>query len=240
MDTGKVVRQLLAPKRSRTSFMRRLPRNARVLDVGCGNKSPEIAKGLRPDIYYVGIDVESLHPEKSQVIADEYIFAASDDFARKVEDVAMCGFDAVISRHNLEHCTEPTRVLRAICSAIVPGGLLYLSFPSEASTRLPSRHDTLNFYDDKTHKFVPCWPDVVRTLELAGLTIICAHRRYRPMIPFVIGLVCEPLMMLRGTTAPYGGTWSLYGFESVIWASRMAGGAQVRSGYRHSSPAAGD
>jgi SAM-dependent methyltransferase len=210
----------LAPRRNSSAFIRELPKNARVLDIGCGIFSPQKTKDLRPDIYYVGVDVESPSSTKSHPIADEYIFTTSEEFAIKLEDIGQCGFDAVVSRHNLEHCAEPARVLRAMCNAIVPGGRLFLSFPSEASVHLPSRYGTLNFYDDKTHKSVPCWRNVLQALELAGLSLVCAHQRYRPVLPFAIGLLCEPLMMLQGRLAPYGGTWALYGFESVIWALR--------------------
>ena len=36
-------------------------------------------------------------------IADEYILTDSDQFTRSICDLDMC-FDAVISRHNIEHC----------------------------------------------------------------------------------------------------------------------------------------
>jgi hypothetical protein len=38
-------------------FILQLPRGAKVLDVGCGNNSAQSTKKLRPDIYYVGLDV---------------------------------------------------------------------------------------------------------------------------------------------------------------------------------------
>ena len=45
-----------------------------MLDVGCGNNSPRIAKSIRPDIYYVGVDVGDYNQENGSIeCADEYI-----------------------------------------------------------------------------------------------------------------------------------------------------------------------
>ena len=35
------------------------------------------------------------------------------------------------------------------------GGIIYLVTPSEKSIDFPSREGTLNYYDDKTHKYKP-------------------------------------------------------------------------------------
>ncbi len=45
--------RLLNP-RGRKSFLKSLPSHEKVLDVGCGNNSPQIVKSVRPDVYYVG------------------------------------------------------------------------------------------------------------------------------------------------------------------------------------------
>ena len=125
--------------------------------------------------------------------------------------------DAIISCHNLEHCNEPSKVLKAMVAALKPGGILYLSFPCEESVHFPRRGGCLNFYDDTTHKEVPSWSNTLETLQGANCRIVFKRKRYRPYPLWLKGLFLEPLSAFRREVIPGGVTWALYGFESVIW-----------------------
>jgi SAM-dependent methyltransferase len=206
-------------RKGKAAFLQSLPRHARVLDVGCGNDSPRRFKAQRPDIWYIGLDI---HRESgSQRFADEYVIVEPADFALTIRRFA-CQLDAVVSSHNLEHCTAPHDVLEAMLRALRPGGRIYLSFPCEKSTSFPRRRGTLNFFDDATHVVPPRWDYVLSTIEGEGLTLDFVARRYRSPVMWLIGLVVEPASALSNVVMP--GTWDLYGFESVIWASRSAVG----------------
>jgi SAM-dependent methyltransferase len=202
--------------RGKFAFLRSLPPNARVLDVGCGNNSPRDAKILRPDLVYTGLDVGDYNQQDSIRYADTYTLTTPADFASAIR--AQAGrMDAVLSSHNLEHCDEPVAVLEAMVAALRPGGRLFLAFPCEESVHFPSRRGCLNFFDDATHKAVPRWDAVLRTLTGAGLTVDYACKRYRPPVLAGAGLALEPLGRLLKHNMPGGATWALYGFESVIW-----------------------
>lgn len=199
-------------------FILQLPRGAKILDVGCGNNSAQSTKKLRPDIYYVGLDVGDYNQaEPPAQHADEYIVVSSDLFAEEIEKRADV-FAAVISSHNLEHCERPERVLSAMCRALAPGGQLYLAFPSEQSVNFPRRSGTLNFYDDDSHREVPRFLEVVEQIQAAGLKIQFSARQYRPPYKYLRGLLNEPRSAIKKRV--YSGTWALYGFESIIWARR--------------------
>ena len=218
-----LLRQLapmLRPK-GKESFLCSLPADARVLDVGCGNNSPVRAKACAPDIHYTGLDIGDYNQVTGSISsADEYLIALPEDFAAAIERLEGC-FDAVVSSHNLEHCNEPDRVLRAICGALRSGGRLYLTFPSEASTKLPNRpRNTLNFHDDPTHTRPPKLTDVLAQLQAGGLTVDRLTERHRPLLPLLAGLLLEPVSILTRRAMPFGTTWALYGFETVIWARR--------------------
>lgn len=203
---------------NKRSFIRRLPRNATVLDVGCASGSPAFTKSIRPDVHYVGLDVsDSIHPLSPSNTADEYRLVLAADFAAEIEKMAG-RFDAVISSHNIEHCNEPERVLRAMAAALKPGALLYLSYPSDASLTLPSRRGCLNFFDDPTHLRRLDYADLTKQLQENGVTIEVSIPRHRPLIPLGLGLLLEPLSRLRNHVLR--GTWALYGFESIIWARK--------------------
>jgi SAM-dependent methyltransferase len=192
-----------------------------LLDVGCGSGSPRLVKSLRPDIYYVGLDVgDYFQTEESKALANEYVITSPEDFDNAIIRLGTPHFDAIISWHNLEHCYYPERVLRAMCGALRPGGSLCLAFPAEASTKMPSREGTLNFFDDPTHRTVPVWLDVLRSLQENGMEMVFASQRYRPWAAFLIGLLFEPVVAILKKQAPKCGTWALYGFESVIWARK--------------------
>jgi SAM-dependent methyltransferase len=205
---------------SKDTFLRSLPPQPQVLDVGCGNNSPKLIKTWRPDCYYVGLDVGDYNQDVTpDSIADKYILSSPEGFAPAIEAMHE-NFNAVISSHNIEHCDDPDRTLKAMLNALKIGGRLYLSFPSEASVRFPSRVGTLNFYDDPTHRHVLNFKQTRETIEHAGFRIDVAIRRYRPLSHAIPGLLKEPLYAIQKRVSYQ--TWALYGFESINWATRIA------------------
>lgn len=197
-----------------------ISRNGKILDVGCGNSSPKKIKTLRTDLYYVGLDV-GLYNQSTDVEkwADKLIITTPEEFHLSIGDYQN-SFDSIVCAHNLEHCNYPMKVLDAMSNALKTEGLLYLSFPSEDSVNFPSRKGCLNFYDDLTHKNVLSYADIIKALRENGMTILIAKRRYRPLLLFLIGLFFEPIAQLTKRISPFGGTWALYGFETVIIAKK--------------------
>ena len=132
-------------------------------------------------------------------------------------------FDAVVSSHNIEHCNDPANVLTAILHTVKPGGRIFLAFPCEESVHFPSRRGTLNFFDDPTHLVLPTYASILRKIEEEDFAIDVAVKRYRPVYHFLRGALVEPLSALQRRVM-YG-TWALYGFETIIWATRSRGGS---------------
>src|SRR5882672_264584 len=96
--------------RGKEAFVHSLPKNARLLDVGCGNNSPLRIKAQRPDIDYTGIDVGSAYqPIDPTLHADRYVLASREQFAEAVGAAGQ--FDAVICSHTIEHCADQQAVL---------------------------------------------------------------------------------------------------------------------------------
>jgi SAM-dependent methyltransferase len=207
---------------ARTTFLDSCIPKARLLDVGCGNGSPKFIKSIRPDIHYVGLDVGDYNQsEDPRKYAKEYIIVPPEQFAAKILEMRQ-SFDVVISAHNIEHCNDPTAVLTAMARALAAGGRIFLSFPCEASIHFPRRHGTLNFFDDWTHQILPKFDQVLSILQDEGCVIDVAKRRYRPLYHCVRGVVAEPFSMARKKVM-YG-TWALYGFESIVWATARPAG----------------
>ena len=199
-------------------FLRACPTGARVLDVGCGNDSPAHFKEIRPDFYYVGLDIADYNQiSDPRGNADEYLLTTPEQFNVRIAELPAT-FDAVISSHNLEHCNAPDQTLTAMLGVIKPGGRVFLAFPSEASLHFPKRKGTLNFYDDPSHLNLPNFAAVGAALADHGFRIDVVKRRYRPLVRALKGLIKEPRHRLQRTVDI--DIWALYGFETIIWATR--------------------
>ncbi len=211
------LRSALDP-RSKNRFVRALPPGASVLDVGCGNGSPSMFKRLNPGIRYTGLDIAEygLGPA-DHAAADELRFVSPADFARGIADFGP-RFDAIVSAHNIEHVDDPPAVVSAMCAALRPAGRLYLSFPSAASTRFPSRAGALNFHDDPTHRWLPEVATLERAIVASDCRIVERTLRNRPPLAWLIGLLVEPVSRIQARVLPF--TWHFWGFESVLIAQR--------------------
>jgi SAM-dependent methyltransferase len=216
------VKIMLRP-RGREAFIDTLPRGARVLDVGCGTNSPYYFKTQRPDLYYVGVDVGDYnHSVDPGTYADEYHICTPDAFAPTIAALGQ-RFDAVVSSHNIEHCNDPGATLAAMADVLVPGGRLFMAWPSEASLKFPSRAGCLNFHDDPTHQTMPLFDDIVGRVTAKGTKPEYLERTYKPLIPYTLGMVLEPVSALqKKKIVMLQATWAFYGFESVAWFAKAA------------------
>jgi SAM-dependent methyltransferase len=217
----KAIAAWLLKRRGKAAFLASLEPGAKVLDVGCGNDSPVRFKSVRPDLRYVGLDVQDFNQSQSpSLVADGYIIASAERFADEIAKHPQ-QFDVIVSAHNLEHCNDPDAVLAAMLGALRADGRLYLAFPCEASVRFPRRRGgCLNFHDDGTHRVPPDFRKVCDYLASRRIRIDFAAQRYRPVLLFVLGLLLEPLSVVLNRIMPAGTTWALYGFESIIWATK--------------------
>jgi ubiquinone/menaquinone biosynthesis C-methylase UbiE len=203
---------------SRISFIALLKENSKVLDIGCGSHSPQRYKAINPKIEYYGIDIHEFNlDENDYKVAKEIIFALPSDFDLAIASLGS-NFDAVISSHNIEHTNNPTEVIKSMLFCLKKGGLLYMVFPSEHSVNFPSRFGTLNFYDDNTHQKLPIFDYMCKDIENNGGVVLKKIKQYKPTVPYWIGFLLEPLSRVRNKVLT--GTWSYYGFESIIIAKK--------------------
>ena len=198
------------------AFIKKIKSGAFVLDVGCGNESDKIFRQLSPESYYIGIDIQS--PPRNY-LGNEYFLSTPENFNESVLK-ALTKVDVIISSHNLEHC-DNYKELVSIFTASTKAEKLFLSFPSSASLTLPkSKYGTLNFYQDSTHNELPDVVFILNALEKNGWKVDFCGNPYRPVLPSLIGILWMPIFKLTGIESPLYGTYSFFGFETIIWASK--------------------
>ena len=211
-------KRILKPH-SKTSFLYSLHPKARILDIGCGNSSCERVRRILPNCFYVGVDILE---NSASPMMNEFILSSPDSFADDLSHLSRqsAGFNAVISSHNIEHCFDRESVLNSVSQLVLPGGKLFLSFPSSSSVKFPSRKGTLNYSDDPTHVLPP--PDfrfIVDLLTENGFYVDYASPDSSTLLSKSLGFLFEPISRLRGTVLPF--TWDYYGFESLVIASKL-------------------
>ena len=206
-------------RKGKWSFLRRFGKNPSILDIGCGNQSPEKTKIQLPNSYYCGLDVSEARPEYVN-FADRYIQCQPKSFSECIASIDE-EFDVVISSHNLEHCFDRWSTLESMADRVKSGGSIYLAFPAEISVNFPSRGSgCLNYYDNAEHLDSP--PDfskIIDFLKEKGFEITFSCRQYRPTIPWTIGLVTDRFHRYFNRVGMF--TWEFFGFESIIWAKKI-------------------
>jgi SAM-dependent methyltransferase len=206
---------ILAP----THYVSKLDKNDKLLDVGCGNNSPQRYKNINKNIFYYGIDVTE-HNQNPGVIskyADSMVYSESSVFHEAINKTES-DFSMVISSHNIEHCEEPNLVIDSMCNCLKSNGILYISFPCEESINFPSRLGTLNFYDDPTHIHMPIFKEILSRIIKNNLRILIKQKRRRFFPLAILGFFRERLSNKKRKV--YRGTWDYWGFESVIVAKK--------------------
>lgn len=204
-------------KNSRINFIFKIKNNSRILDVGCGNNSPFITKTIKPNCAYHGIDIHDYN-QNSKFMADKYIIAKRNNFHNTIGKLPSY-YDYIICNHNLEHVDNRKKTLLAMLKVLKKNGSIYLAFPSDITTTLPSRKPILNYYDDITHKGKPPnFDEIINTLHSNGFSLTYSMQYYQPKLLFLIGFALEPIS--RFLNVNLTGTWVYNGFESIIIAKK--------------------
>jgi len=144
-----------------------IPRDGKVLDVGCANfRQPELARESgHQEIQHYGVD----YCDPEGVIPEGFCFRKADLDRQPIpfEDDM---FDLVVASHIIEHISRPIDFFGECVRVCKPGGIMYFEAPSERSLLLPGmpfEHEkffSLSFYDDPTHASRPWTPQSLHRL----------------------------------------------------------------------------
>jgi SAM-dependent methyltransferase len=123
----------------------------KLLDIGSGNHSASKTVSLFPNCEYYGVDFRRDYNNSEADYAVMKNFYEMDLALLEFDSIPGNFFDGIWMVHVIEHLQEGDKVIEGLLSKLKPGGYMYVEYPGEKSTRLPSMKGTLNFYDDASH-----------------------------------------------------------------------------------------
>jgi SAM-dependent methyltransferase len=122
-----------------------------ILDVGAGNHSAKKFKYLFPNSKYNEIDLDKTYNNDKEDFESMESFYEMDITVLQFELIPNNYFDVIIMSHIIEHLPNGDLVIEGLITKLKLNGHIYIEFPGFKSTKLPSMHGILNFYDDPTH-----------------------------------------------------------------------------------------
>ncbi len=193
----------------------------RLLDVGAGNHSPSKTKGLFPNCEYHGVDWGDAYAYSAEDRAAMNRFYSKDLTKLEFGDIPDGYFDFIMMAHIIEHLPNGDAVIAALLPKLRAGGYIYIEYPGEKSTRLPSMRGSLNFHDDKTHVRVYNHKEVAGWLRAGGLDVLWQGTRrswpYIMAVPFRAAASLLQKGYVQGNVF-----WDLLGFAEGIYARKKA------------------
>lgn len=146
----------------RTAFLKTLPMEAVVADIGAGDGSLSVFRGwpapARKDLSLYAYSIEK--GEKF----DDFAGYEISDWNVAPPRFEGLSFDGIVSAHFIEHIEDPASFMEWAARKLAPGGRAYVEWPSPDSCDLPAREELLahgvnlvisRFDDDHTHQALP-------------------------------------------------------------------------------------
>lgn len=188
-----------------------------LLDVGAGSHSATKTKAIFPNCEYHGIDITKNYENDAADFKAMSGFYELDLTALQFDSIPNNYFDVIVMSHIIEHLHNGDKVIEGLLPKLKKGGYIYIEYPGQRSTKLPSMKRTLNFYDDPTHVRIYSVAEVTKILETNGCEVLRGTtRRYWPYIALL------PLTVVSETIKygfiPGGVFWDIAGFAEYVFA----------------------
>ena len=125
----------------RDEFLKRLPKQARVLELACGHGVLSLlAAEERPDIHVEGLDISPPAVAVARRLlsvsghGDRVSFAVKDALRCEAGDHSL-KYEGILSAMLAEHLPDPPRLFQAIARQLAPEGLVFFSTAIESAQR---------------------------------------------------------------------------------------------------------
>lgn len=187
-----------------------------LLDIGAGNHSATKTKRVFPHCEYHGVDLKKDYNNSNDDLEQMTAFYEMDLTLLDFSSIPDLYFDAVNLVHVIEHLYNGDEVIRGLLPKLKSGGYIYVEYPGEKSTRLPSMKGTLNFKDDPTHVRVYSVKELSALFTASHCAILKSGMRRNPWflmaMPFrIVGSWVKGKKLLGNIF------WDLLGFAEFLW-----------------------
>lgn len=215
------IQKFLATRTPKFYFLNKAVGDKRftLLDVGAGNHSPSKTTTTFPNCEYHGVD---LNKDYAYNIADETAlkgFYEMDLTKLEFSSIPDNYFDYINMAHIIEHLHNGEDVLAGLTKKLKAGGYIYIEYPGNQSTKLPSMYGTLNYYDDPTHVRIYSYNEISDILSRNGFSVLSKGMRrswfYILLMPLRI-----LSFWLRGKRLHANIFWDVLGFAEYVYARK--------------------
>ncbi len=191
----------------------------KLLDIGAGNHSASKIKNVFPNCEYHGVDLERDYNNSKEDFQLMSGFYEMDLTQLNMSSIPDDYFDGIWMVHVIEHLHNGDAVIQHLLPKLKKGGFLYIEYPGQKSTTLPSMHGTLNFKDDATHVRVYSVNEISQLLARENCTTLKSGIRRN--IWFMLAMPFRILFSwVRGKKLQGNIFWDLLGFAEYVWAKK--------------------
>lgn len=183
-----------------------------ILDIGCGDNSPEKTRRYLDVKEYHGVD--RMEYNVSSKGCDKIFWVDmnnKEEFQAFKNTIIKNYYDVIILNHVLEHLTCPADMLKLVIDPLKPCGIIYIEYPRLESVNFPSARGTLNFYDDHTHTTLIADETIIRFCNEHNLRLL-RFKVKRDWIKIVLWPFLLVTHFIINRPSQAGLFWNILGF----------------------------
>ncbi|HET7000870.1 MAG TPA: class I SAM-dependent methyltransferase [Puia sp.] len=144
----------------------------KLLDIGTGNHSASKTVFMFPACEYYGVDLNRDYNNSEEDFKVMKSFYEMDLTLLDFHVIPDNYFDGIWMVHVIEHLHNGDQVIEKLLSKLKVGGYMYIEYPGIKSTKLPSMHGSLNFYDDPTHVRIYSVKELTDLFNKTGCSVL--------------------------------------------------------------------
>lgn len=206
---------------SKINFLQRSfgKKDFRLLDIGAGNHSATKIKNVFPGCEYHGVDMEKSYNNSEEDLNAMHTFYQLDLTKLNFSSIPDRYFDGIWMVHVIEHLFNGDKVIEELIPKLKPGGFLYVEYPGEKSTKLPSMYGTLNFYDDPTHVRIYSIKELSKLFSDNHCEVL--KRGTRRNVAFILAMPFRIIYSWIKCRKIQGNIfWDVTGFAEYLWVKK--------------------